>query len=316
MLRELEPGLLRVTFPLPMGIDHVHCYLARGEDGAWTVFDTGLGVPQVHDGWREAVAELGEPVARVVVTHMHPDHIGGSGFLQELTGARVYQGRDDHAQAVAVWNGGRPQGSIVAHLRRHGMPGELLDAVQREADRVDRIVRLASDVELLDPGGRVDGWEAAHLPGHADGHIALFRDDGAMIAGDVLLAQITPNVGFWPESRPDPLGDFVSSLHEIVRRAPRVAYAGHGRVIDDPAGRAREILLHHEERLELTLAALRDGPRTSYEVSLELFPEDHAPEIRRFAVVESLAHLEHLGVAGIVERLDGNPVRYSAHKST
>jgi glyoxylase-like metal-dependent hydrolase (beta-lactamase superfamily II) len=109
----------------------------------------------------------------------------------------------------------------------------------------------------------------------------------------------------------DPLGDFVASLHEIELRAPRVAYPGHGRVIDDPAGRAREIRLHHEERLELVLAALEGGPRTSYDVSLALFPDDLAPEIRRFAVVESLAHLEHLHAQGVIGRPDGDPVRFA-----
>jgi len=40
---ELEPGILRLTFPLPTGPRHVHCYLLRGDDG-WTLVDTGLGL--------------------------------------------------------------------------------------------------------------------------------------------------------------------------------------------------------------------------------------------------------------------------------
>ena len=40
-----------------------------------------------------------------------------------------------------------------------------------------------------------------HLPGHADGHLALLRD-GVLVAGDALLGGITPNVGLWPASAP------------------------------------------------------------------------------------------------------------------
>jgi glyoxylase-like metal-dependent hydrolase (beta-lactamase superfamily II) len=200
----------------------------------------------------------------------------------------------------------------MAHLRTHGMPDEELAGVRREEDRVGELVRIARPVTLLDAGDRVDGWAAAHMPGHADGHLAFFRDDGAMLAGDVLLGQITPNVGLWPHSRPDPLGDFLASLEEIVRRAPRVAYPGHGRVIEDPPARAREILGHHAERLEATLDTLGDGPRSAYEASLELFADGLSPALRRFAVVETLAHLHHLAATGAAERVDGDLVRYAA----
>ena len=43
-VEELPGGIRRLTFPLPMGIRHVHCYLLPGSDG-WTLVDTGLGLP-------------------------------------------------------------------------------------------------------------------------------------------------------------------------------------------------------------------------------------------------------------------------------
>ena len=67
------------------------------------------------------------------------------------------------------------------------------------------------------------------MPGHADGHLCLLRDDGVLIAGDHLLTPITPAIGLYPESRPDPLGDYVSSLALVEELRPRVSYGGHGR---------------------------------------------------------------------------------------
>jgi glyoxylase-like metal-dependent hydrolase (beta-lactamase superfamily II) len=138
------------------------------------------------------------------------------------------------------------------------------------------------------------------FPGHADGHICLLKD-GVLIAGDHLLPRITPAVGLYPDSRPDPLGDFMASLERVADLAPRIALPGHGDPIADPAGRAREIVQHHRDRLDETEAALRGGPRTGYELSC-LFPGDLGAAQRRFAVAETLSHLERLIVEGRAAR--------------
>jgi glyoxylase-like metal-dependent hydrolase (beta-lactamase superfamily II) len=131
------------------------------------------------------------------------------------------------------------------------------------------------------------------LPGHADGHIG-FERDGVLVAGDHLLPDISPAVGRYADGSPDPLGAYLRSLERTVELAPELALPGHGEPIEDPAGRARELIAHHSERLDATAAALRDGPRTAYEVSLAVFPFDLDPSGRRFAVAETLAHLERL----------------------
>jgi glyoxylase-like metal-dependent hydrolase (beta-lactamase superfamily II) len=149
------------------------------------------------------------------------------------------------------------------------------------------------DPELLDDRDEVDGWRVEVLRGHADGHIVLLRD-GVMIAGDTILMEITPAIGLYPRSRPDPLGDYFVTLARIEELAPRVAYAGHKDPVTEPAARAREIRAHHEERLARTVSALDGRPQNAYAVSLALFPGDLPPSLRRFATAESLAHLERL----------------------
>src|SRR6478752_7279402 len=111
-LTELEPGLVQITMPLPWALDHVHCYALAGTDG-WTLVDAGLGSEATLRWWRQALAQLGpEPVARLVLTHYHPDHVGASAGLAELSGApQVVQGRLDRAMAVAAWEQGRTTSS-------------------------------------------------------------------------------------------------------------------------------------------------------------------------------------------------------------
>jgi hypothetical protein len=87
-----------------------------------------------------------------------------------------------------------------------------------------------------------------------------------------------------------------------------VAYAGHRDPVEDPAGRAREIRAHHEERLARTEAILEGRPLSAYEVSLELFETDLSPTLRRFATAESLAHLERLVREGRAAREAGGYV--------
>jgi len=305
---EVADGVLRVTFGLPLGIDHVHCYVVRASDGAWTLVDTGLGRSDPEAVWAPLLAQLDGPVERIVVTHLHPDHVGGAADVAALTGARVLQGRLDHEQALAAW--GDPDGPArsAAHLLHHGMPPEHAHELAEQGRLLRERVRVVSDVELLDEGDEVDGWRVLELPGHADGHVALFRD-GVLLAGDTVLGRITPTVGLYQQSRADPLGDYLASLERIAALGARVAFAGHEQPIDDVAGRVAELQRHHAERLDEAAAALAPEPRTAYDLSLRLFDPGLPLVQRRFAVAETLAHLERLVAEGRAARaeVDGRP---------
>ena len=306
---EIEPGVLRVTLPLPSGPRHVHTYLVRDDDG-WMLVDTGLGLPEPP--WAEIAARLDAPVVRIFVTHMHPDHVGGAEEAARVLGAPVLQGRLDYAQCERVWGTGDWPERIAAWFLRHGVPADVAEELIESGHVFADFVRFAWNPALVDPGDEIAGWRVLATPGHADGHLCLYRD-GVLIAGDHLLTPITPAIGLYPESRPDPLGDYVESLHRVAELGPRVSYGGHGSTVDDPPARARAIVAHHEQRLDQTEAALGGEPRSGFDVSHDLFGADLPPIHRRFAVAETLSHLERLVALGRAAKTeDDRGVAYTA----
>jgi glyoxylase-like metal-dependent hydrolase (beta-lactamase superfamily II) len=304
-LTELEPGLVQITMPLPWALDHVHCYALAGPDG-WTLVDAGLGSEATLRWWTQALAQLGpEPVARLVLTHYHPDHVGASAGLAELSGTpEVVQGRLDRAMAVAAWEQGTDD-EFEGYLRDHGMPAELAAASTRAESRTG--VRLATPTRLVDEGDRValgdETFRVLHLPGHADGHIALVGEtSGRLLGGDVLLDEITPNVGRWPDTARDPLGRYLATLRRLSELAPRRVYPGHGPVIDDAPSRAREIAVHHDERLDAAAVALDEGAETAYDAAQLIWRDEPLGfHEQRFALVEAISHLERLAETGRAE---------------
>ena len=308
---ELPGGIRRLTFPLPLGIRHVHCYLLPGDDG-WTLVDTGLGLPDAEERWEPVLRELDAPIVRILVTHFHPDHAGGGEDAQALTAARALQGRHDYEQCVRVWGSANWSERLADYLRTHGLPEPVARELRHESRTFAPFIRFARDPEPLREGDDVDGWQVLELPGHADGHLCLLRD-GVLVAGDHLLGMITPTVGLYPESRPDPLADYQASLRRTIELAHTLALPGHGDPVTDPVTRAHEILGHHVRRLDETAAALSAEPRNAYEVSLTLFGSNLDASGRRFALAETLAHLERLVREGRAARSgDVGNVSYTA----
>lgn len=303
---DLGGGVVRVTHSLPWALDHVHCYVVDEGDRV-TVIDAGLGDARTVAGWRLALAELGNPrVERVIVTHFHPDHIGAGAALVELTGAaEVVQGELDARISAAVWAPDALAEPYVRFFVEHGMPRGLAER-SAEADSGSAVhpatpTQLVSDHERIKLGE--ERFVVRVLGGHADGHIVLVGEDSArMFGGDLLLAEITPNVGRWPETAPDPLGRYLESLEEIQRLAPSIVYPGHGSLITAAVERADEIAEHHQERLDEHVAALRTGADTTFAVARVLWPGDSLSfHEQRFALVEALSHLERLVLEGRAE---------------
>ena len=301
---ELAGGIRRVTLPLPQRPGHVHAYVLPGDDG-WTVVDTGLGLPDARERWAAELDGLPGAVARIFVTHFHPDHVGAAADVAALTDAPVLQGALDYEQCRLVWGGEEWSDVLAGWFGRHGVPADVTDELIGQGALYKPFIRFQPDPVPLEAGDDVGGWRTVAAPGHADGQLMLLRD-GVLAAGDHLLDPITPTVGLWPESRPDPLADYLAALEATIALEPTLALPGHGEPIEDPVGRAYALLDHHRERLARTAAALGDDPSTAYAVSFALFGDDLKPAARRFAVAETLSHLEHLVLQGGAGRLQSD----------
>lgn len=305
---ELSAGLVRITQPLPWALDHVHCYALVDGEG-WTIVDTGLGTPGTVDRWSRVLAAHGDPqVAQIVVTHYHPDHLGCARALAELTGpGEVVQGALDARLSRLTWLE-LDASAFEAFLLGHGMPADLAAASASAEARMPVVpvepTRTVVEGDLVSAGG-VE-FEVLHLPGHADGHIALLdRAAGRLFGGDVILANITPNIGRWEDTAYDPLGRYLATLARLEQLAPLTAYPGHHEPIVDVAARAQQLRSHHMHRLDAAESAVRSGARTTYEVTGRIWSTAaFSMHEQRFALVEGLAHLERLEVEGRIMQVE------------
>src|SRR5262249_11499912 len=265
-------GVRRVTTPMPTRPGHVHSYLLPGGDG-WTLVDTGLGLPDTDERWSQELAALAGPVTAIVVTHFHPDHVGAAADLAALTGAPVHQGGLDYAQCELVWGNPNWPHRVADWFHRHGTPEHVTDELVEQGNLYRPFIRYEPDPVIVDAGDTIGGWELMAAPGHADGQLVLHHD-GVLIAADHLLDPISPTVGLWPASRPDPLADYLHALERTIDLAPRVAFGGHGETIEDPVARCRALIEHHRDRLDAAASALTSGPPSGHASSVPLLGDE------------------------------------------
>ncbi len=121
--------------------------------------------------WDEILAQLDGEVARIFITHMHPDHVGGAEAAAEATGAPVIQGRLDYAQCERVWGSADWPERIAEWFIRHGVPPHVSDELIASGHVFADFVRFAWNPTLVEPGDEIDGWRIVATPGHADGHL-------------------------------------------------------------------------------------------------------------------------------------------------
>ena len=152
-----------------------------------------------------------------------------------------------------------------------------------------------------------------HTPGHSDFHFILHDEPRRLLfVGDHLLLKITPNIGLWSYTAPRPLQRYLDSIEGLRGLNVDLVFPGHGPLFHDLDGRVDELVLHHEERLSVMRESLEGGPATAFEVARRVFADELSDHQLRFALAETLAHLEHLVNDGRAEHLGGEVTRFRA----
>lgn len=252
---------------------HTNCYLVGGDE--LVVIDPGSPYPEEQARLDEIIDYFlaeGRRIREIIITHLHPDHIGGVAHL-----ARKY---------------GVP---VAAHrVTAEALEGEI---------PVDRFIEDGEVIELAQAASGLT-WRlrAMWTPGHARGHLSFYEErTGTLLTGDCVVGFGTVVIAP-PEGN---MNDYLASLRRYLE-LPRLTalMPGHGPVLANARERIEEYIAHRYQREAMILQAMHDGAKTIPEIVKTVYVD--VPEaMHQLAELSVRAHLEKLEGEGRVRRNDG-----------
>lgn len=198
--------------PGPMTLDGTQSYWIPSQRGA-IVVDPG------EDDAQHQATLASHKVALILVTHRHPDHVGGLERLQDLTGAPSRAFSSDYCS-----EGQEP----------------------------------LSDSEIIDVPGTGLQLRVLATPGHTSDSISLVIETSpgahplGVLTADTILGRGTTIIDH-PDGR---LTDYLDSLETLETLGNIPALPAHAGFLPSVAATAREYLAHRRERLEQVRAAV------------------------------------------------------------
>lgn len=322
-LIEVAPGVHWWRVPMWGPLRHVNGYVlddgsrdgdGHGDGDGVTVVDTGINSDDSVAAWKALIDGplAGRPIRRVLVTHMHPDHVGLAGWLCRRHDAPLLMTRAEwlYVRMLIADRRDETPPEMIAFWRAAGWDdAQVAEASARGWGNFARLVaRLPlgfvrlKDGDTLTVGGR--DWQVVTGSGHSPEHACLVdHDRRVMIAGDQVLPRISSNVSLTvSEPEGDPLGDWLASI-EKLRALPDdlLVLPGHGEPFRGLHARLDALAAEHRERLD-SLAEALETPMRAVDAFSLLFRRPVDGLMLGMATGEALAHLRRL-------ELDGRAVR-------
>jgi glyoxylase-like metal-dependent hydrolase (beta-lactamase superfamily II) len=310
--REVFPGIHLLELPLPFSLGLVNVYLVQLEAG-YLLIDCGMQTDACFQALTRALEGLGlefKDIRRILLTHIHPDHMGLAPKLVALTGAPLDLHWADNQLLAELADPERHRASLRQVLATAGVSPEMRALVEASTLEIQPSFQRLTPDRLLSGGEffatRNGCLEVLWTPGHSPGHICLYdRARRVLISGDHILEHISPNIG-WQSGR-DALGEFLSSLDRIAALEVDLILPSHGAPFSGHREWVRKTQEHHAERCARIVALVDGGARTAHQIAEQLWNRSLSPFHYRFAIFEVLAHLEYLERRDVLrsQQIDG-----------
>jgi len=319
-VEKVRPGVWSIPVPIPHNpLRYTLAYAFLDDTGVLLVdpgWDSAEGRAALTAGLRTAGATIAD-VTGALITHVHYDHHGLSGWVRAQSGAWVgMHPAEARSLPGRTWRDLTPAADR-GWLLRHGVPEEEAAIMTVDPVRMGEILGMAEpdrtfeDGELLPLAGHE--LRAIWTPGHTPGHLCLHdAAAGILLTGDHLLPRISPNIGVHDGDEGDPLRDYLASLDRTAKFVDEEALPAHEYRFRGIDARVAALTAHHDERGHEILTVLDTrGASTGWAIAANLTWsrgwDALRGMLRRMALGETLAHLRYLAGTGAVHPDGGNP---------
>ena len=303
-------GAWQIRLPLPWELVSVNVFVFKRGAG-YLLLDTGIRTDESLQSLEASLASIGASwgeIREILVSHLHPDHIGAAAELRRRCAAPV---RMPLGEADLV----RPLGpnrkyfaEAAAFLLDHGVPASQVDKMRESA------AAGAHTYERLDVDGGIEAGEriefdggtlvAVPAPGHSPAQLCFYcPEQKILFSTDAILPTVTPNIGVQWFYQGDPLGDYFQTLDVLHRLDVAQVVPSHGRPFQGHREWIETVRQHHWNRCDSIAESLDGEPRHAYAIAGQIWGENRSPLDRRFAMAESLSHLHYMALEGRVNRV-------------
>ncbi|MBE97364.1 MBL fold metallo-hydrolase [Marinobacter sp.] len=230
-LVEVAPNVYWSRIPMPGKLDHINVWLLRDDDGV-SVIDTGMYTSEAESAWTSLIGQIPGELAidRVLVTHMHPDHVGMAGWLVNLQPAQFWMTRMEYLTCRTLESQSLDEGvpeSFTGFHRAAGWPAAAIRSYRGHYGNFGkRVYPLPRTYHRLEHGqSHIIGghkWRVFVGSGHSPEHACFYcKELKLLISGDQVLPRISSNVSVTPtEPSANPMADWLASLRRLRAEIP------------------------------------------------------------------------------------------------